>query len=410
MKIGIWVDGPFDKHSGGSFTYNHTLITGIDNYSFDKNIEMVFISLAPLSNFNKPVFNIQPHQKGISIITKAFRKLLKITAKETFRNTVDRIDQKEKSKQDASATAYLKENGIRIIFYPTPASHVISGIPYIVNNWDLGHHTAYTFPEIFDNNGFHNRNSWYTNVMSSALMVFSETETGKKEIAHYLNFNSDRIKVLPIFPSNALISIKIAEDAQHVNIERLGLKPRQFFFYPAQFWAHKNHYNLIRAFKEFSEAYPDFKLLLCGSDKGNLEYLKNYAKELGLQNKVIFTGFIPDETLYSLYKNARALVMPTLLGPSNMPPLEAMQLECPALCSGFEGHKEIMKDAALYFDPLNYLSILECMKAVMSDDTWSQITQNQKKQANLTDHTIEKALMALDAHLTEAINIRNCWP
>ena len=43
--------------------------------------------------------------------------------------------------------------------------------------------------------------------------------------------------------------------------------------------------------------------------------------------------------------------MPTLLGPTNMPLLEAACLDCPVICSDLEGHREMLGDYALYFNP-----------------------------------------------------------
>ncbi|HTD40653.1 MAG TPA: glycosyltransferase family 1 protein [Mucilaginibacter sp.] len=409
MKIGVWVDDPIDKHSGGSFTYINTLISGIDNFEFNSQIEIVFVSLNTLSNFIKPCIYLKPHQRGISLFSKVIRRTLKLTSKRIFGGLINFIDQKEKKIKDASASAYLKEQGVRIIFYPIPSSHVINGIPFIVNNWDLAHFSTYAFPEMTEDNGFHKRNDWYVKIVPDALMVFSETETGKKELSNYLNLNPAKIKVLPMFSSDNLNKMQLSAEGQLTILTTLGLKEQRFFFYPAQFWAHKNHYNLIKAFQKFIQEYPDFKLLLCGSDKGNVAYIKHYSKSLSLEDHVIFSGFIEDEALYTLYKNAKALVMPTFLGPSNIPPIEALNLECPVLCSDLDGHKEMLNKAALYFNPLDDLSILESMKLIMDDRTRSELRQNQKEQSKVTSHTIEKALVKLNTYFVDAVNIRSCW-
>ena len=63
-------------------------------------------------------------------------------------------------------------------------------------------------------------------------------------------------------------------------------------------------------------------------------------------------GYVPDEELPALYRRARALVMPTFLGPTNIPPLEAFACDCPVAISGIYGMPEQLGDAALYFDPV----------------------------------------------------------
>jgi glycosyltransferase involved in cell wall biosynthesis len=409
MKIGVWVTESVSKNSGGSFTYYNTLIAGIDSLNFNPVVDIVFITRHDLLNCNKPFINIKNRQKGISFFTKILRKALKLVSKNVFNGVINFIDQKEKKIQDRSAAAYLQENGVKIIFYPLPASDIIEGIPYILNNWDLAHYVTYAFPEIFGNDGFKKRNDWYSIIMPEALLVFCETEAGKKEISKYIKFNPDKIRVLPMFASNMFINRQLSDEEQTNILETFGLQPQNFFFYPAQFWAHKNHYTLVKAFQKFHKEYPGHKLFFCGSDKGNVSYIKNCVKALDLEDCIIFGGFVEDNALYTFYKNARALVFPTFFGPSNIPPIEAMRLNCPVLCSDIDGHKEIMNDAALYFDPLDELSILEGMKEIMNDSTRMQIQQNQMRQSELTHHTIEKALIKLDAYLMEAINIRSCW-
>ncbi|HEY4324120.1 MAG TPA: glycosyltransferase family 1 protein [Mucilaginibacter sp.] len=409
MKIGVWIDGQVDKNSGGSYTYINTLIKGIDDFNFTSPIEIVFISLNPLTGFNLPCINLKPHQDGISFFKKALRKTLKIISKEFFHKAIDAIDQKEKRIKDESGAAYLKNEGVKIIFYPMPASHIINGIPFILNNWDLAHFTTYSFPEITDNSGFHKRNDWFVNTVPYAIMVLCETEAGKKELSSYLNLNPDKIRVLPMFSSNNFTNAEVSIERQKGFLKKLALKEQHFFFYPAQFWAHKNHYHLIKAFKQFVHEYPDFKLVLCGSDKGNIAYIRDCVKRLELEKNVIFSGFIEDDVLYALYKNASALIMPTFLGPSNIPPLEALSLNCPILCSNLEGHVEMLNNAALYFNPLDDNSILDSMKAIMDKSTREQLLQNQSEQLKITHHNIEKALIKLEAHFNEAINIRSCW-
>jgi len=409
MKIGIWVNEPLSKSSGGGFTYFNTLLAGIDNFDFGGEMEIVLLSAHKLSGFAKPAINVKPHQREYSFALKAFRKCLKLISASAFRRRISVLDQKEKKIKDGSIAGYLKTQGVKIIFYPLPSSAVIEGIPYIVNNWDLAHYATYGFPEIVDDNGFDRRNDWYRKVMPSALLTFCESEAGKKELIQYLNINPDKIKVLPIFCSNAFVGMQVAAVDQSKILVTLGLTADKFFFYPAQFWAHKNHFHLVNAFSKFVNLYPEHKLLFCGSDKGNIGYIKQQVKSLGLEQNVIFGGFIEDNALFTLYKNASAMVMPTFFGPTNIPPIEALFLTCPALLSDIEGHREIMGNAAIYFNPADDNAIFDSMKAILDTSIKENIVANQQQQAKVTPHSIEKALVQLQAHFAEAARIRSTW-
>jgi glycosyltransferase involved in cell wall biosynthesis len=95
------------------------------------------------------------------------------------------------------------------------------------------------------------------------------------------------------------------------------------------------------------------KLVFSGSDKGNRSYLESYVAQRGLQDSVIFAGFVEPQVLHQLYANAFAMVFASLLGPDNLPPLEAMALGCPVVCAAFDGAREQLAEAALFFDGLD---------------------------------------------------------
>ena len=78
-----------------------------------------------------------------------------------------------------------------------------------------------------------------------------------------------------------------------------------------------------------------------------------YAEKNGVRDSVSYYGHVDTGELKFLYSNALALVFPSLLGPNNFPPLEAMYNGCPVIVSNLEGHKEQLGSSALYFDPFD---------------------------------------------------------
>src|SRR5947199_1885088 len=75
--------------------------------------------------------------------------------------------------------------------------------------------------------------------------------------------------------------------------------------------------------------------------------------ELVLQDKVVFTGYVPDSDLALLYHGALALVYPSLYEGFGLPILEAMSCGTPVICSNTSSMPEVAGDAALLVDPLN---------------------------------------------------------
>ena len=222
----------------------------------------------------------------------------------------------------------------------------------------------------------------------------------------FTNISEEKIKVVPIFAGNC-IEEKVSAERQSEILNQYGIENNKYFFYPAQFWAHKNHINLINAFAVFIKKHPDYKLVLTGSDKGNKAYVQSYVEQLGMKDKVVFTGFVENVAINTFYKNATAMTMATFFGPTNMPPLEAMHIGCPVICSDIAGHREQLGDAALYFDPRDSKALTQCMEEVVANrDKYAAAIEKQKEK---TTFTIEEALRRINQYMVELIAIRSAW-
>ena len=216
------------------------------------------------------------------------------------------------------------------------------------------------------------------------------------------------MQIIPLFPGG-VVNIKTDKSITVSKIDKLSLQAGKYFFYPAQFWAHKNHYNLLLAFKKLQTDFPDLKLVLTGSDKGNKEYIREVVSKLNLTNNVLFPGFVDNETMVGFYSHASAMIMPSFLGPTNMPLLEASELNCPVLCSNLPGHIEMMGDGALYFNPADHIEMYEQMKKVLDVQFREELLKKAADKLSTSLFTPENALKQLDLHLKNLIPVRKSW-
>ncbi len=142
-----------------------------------------------------------------------------------------------------------------------------------------------------------------------------------------------------------------------------------YLFYPAQFWAHKNHVNLLLALKLLQSRFDrPLSVAFVGADHGNLAHVKATVDRLGLTDRVHFLGFVPREDLIDLYKEAFALSYVTFFGPENLPPLEAFALGCPVIASDVSGAREQLGDAVLFVDPTSPEQMAEAVVRLASED------------------------------------------
>lgn len=384
FKIGIWIDNNNFNEIGGGFSYTDRLLQGINEGLFSKRIEVFFVGFNLSSIYRKPVINI-PYKRNFFQTKKNnfFHKFFSIN-----------LRQPKNEKINIEAKRILNDHQIEMVFYPNPF-FIIKNFPYGFVNWDLGHKTTYAFPELSTNNEFNFRQKRYSELFNQALIICCESETGKQEVVNYFKINPDRIKILPMFAG------KIIDQSVIPFQPRFIKEKTSFFIYPAQFWPHKNHYNLIKAFFKFVTLndFKNYKLILPGSDQGNLSYINQTIIELGIQNEVIITGFIKNEELKWLYQNAVGLIFPSFLGPTNMPLLEALNLGCNVACSRIPGHVELLEDNAIYFDPSDTSEIF---------DSLISLSQKTEKTPSKPDN-FNEVLTGLENIIIQTIPIRRTW-
>ncbi|HXA13626.1 MAG TPA: glycosyltransferase family 1 protein [Opitutaceae bacterium] len=246
-----------------------------------------------------------------------------------------------------------------IAYFATPAfAHI--DIPFVFTLWDIGHRTIPEFPEVRrDHDEWTLREALCQRMLAQASFVVVGNNAGAEEACEMFGLSRERVIPIP-FPNPDFS--RIDEDIPK------WLPERPFFFYPAQFWPHKNHATLLHALAWLSannKPVPD--LVFVGSDKGNLEYLKSMADSLQVADRVHFAGFVPRGELKTLYRKAVALTFPSLLGPNNLPPQEAAVLDCPIILSDLPGHREQLADGAIYVPPLDAASWGNAMAKLMSE-------------------------------------------
>lgn len=142
------------------------------------------------------------------------------------------------------------------------------------------------------------------------------------------------------------------------------LNPRPFLLYVGARGGYKNFDGLVKAFAKSERLRREFDLLCFGGGAISSSELE-LAMALGLRpNQLIQIGG-SDNILVSLYKQASALVYPSLYEGFGIPPLEAMTAGCPVICSNSSSLPEVVGDAAETFNPLDMEAILAALENVL---------------------------------------------
>lgn len=405
MKIAIILKNNYRQSAGGGFSYYDKLVKAIDAYQFDENLEFCFVHFGePFTHsFTKTVHFISidklmsTNEKVLNAVSSLMNRLPVIKSL----SSAERVRKIIKKRSDRNIELRIIALHVDLLYYLTPDTYDLN-FPFVATHWDIGHKSQYAFPEVAMNNTYREREYYYTSILPKAFAIFCESETGKNELNHYTQINLNRIFKIPIFPG-AVSENDLSKENIEIILNKWGIKRKNYFFYPAQFWAHKNHYNLIKAFKVFHSAHNNCKLVLTGSDKGNELYIKEIIRELELSDHVFIAGLVDNDTMYAFYKSAIALVMPTFLGPTNLPLLEAQQIGCPVICSNLEGHFEQLGNKAIYFNPANYREIAECMERIYEEYDGYAIPEVNPV------FNIDEALKAINQSFLEIYSVRRTF-
>ena len=243
--------------------------------------------------------------------------------------------------------------------------------------WDLMHIYEGQFAE-YTNKEKARRNRKYQNICNFTSTIVVESETTKKHILSNFDVERKKIKVLPLTYSPYL------NNPKKFNVKKKFDIKKKYIFYPAQFWEQKNHINLILAFKKVLQNY-DINLVLSGAKKINYQKVKDLIKKLKLEKKIKIIGFVHEKYIYSLYKNAVCVTYVSRTGPTNVPPLEALKVGTPLICSDvYEMKKQVGHKSAIFVDPTNIVEIQKSIEILLKDKKLrKKLIQNGKK-------TIEK--------------------
>lgn len=138
---------------------------------------------------------------------------------------------------------------------------------------------------------------------------------------------------------------------------------KPYIFYVGNAHPHKNVEGLIKAFRKLKKEYPDLSLVLSGGD----HYFWQKVKKEFSDKAIIYTGYVSDEQLAGLYKNAQMFVLPSFEEGFGIPILEAFACGCPVVSSNRGSLPEVGSDAALYFDPLDINDMAGKISKVLED-------------------------------------------
>jgi len=184
--------------------------------------------------------------------------------------------------------------------------------------------------------------------INRAIKIITPTETVKNQLENIYGKKISE-KIIPIYEG---VNYQIKDVVEN---SKLAKKYHNFFIYVGNFYPHKNVEKLIQA---FSKVKADTRLLLLGP-KGYFSDKILRCIDTSKSNKIeLFTNPKLNELVF-FYKNAKALIHPSLSEGFGLPLIEAAYFNCPIIASEIEVFKELLGKKYLSFNPNNVEDITD---------------------------------------------------
>jgi len=239
------------------------------------------------------------------------------------------------------------------------------------------------FPDFFDEKTRRHFNCYFNNVIPKADVVIAISNSTKEDILEYFDIPGNKVEVVaPGFDSELYRQMQDKSMIDKIKA-KYGID-KNYILFVGTLEPRKNLQKLIKAYSILPEYLKsDYLLVVCGKKGLFFEELFRAVKELKLEEKVIFTGYVPDEDLPFLMNGAEVFVYPSLYEGFGLPPLEAMACGTPVISSKVSSLPEVVNDAGILINPNDVEELSDALLRVLSNNELrAQLSEKGLKQAS----------------------------
>lgn len=237
--------------------------------------------------------------------------------------------------------------------YYSRKAMVPASIPSVLTVYDMIHERyAKQFPSHDDTS------SRKAAAVSRATHVICISENTRRDLIELFEVNPDKVSVVHLGYDVLNAGVGSAEGTSAMD------KAMPYLLYVGDRASYKNFRALLRAYAGSAWLRENFKLICFGGGHFRADELELIC-ELSINPSRIEQVGGGDDMLAVYYQNAAAFVYPSLYEGFGIPPLEAMALGCPVICSNTSSIPEVVGDAGEYFDPEHVESIRASLEKVL---------------------------------------------
>jgi glycosyltransferase involved in cell wall biosynthesis len=257
----------------------------------------------------------------------------------------------------------LEKQKLDLMHFPYFAIPVFYKKPFVVTIHDLIiHHFPTGEASTHHPLVYHGKRLGYEYIMKRAAQksrkIITVSNATRQEIVDHLSVSSEKIVVTYEGVDASL---------NRITNNELRIKEKNYFLYVGNAYPHKNLERLLLAFKEIVEKRKNSRLVLVGRKDFFYKRLEKRIAELGLKNTIHILQDVSDSELQSLYRNAHAVVLPSLMEGFGLPAVEAMANLQRLIVSDIPAFREVCGGAGIYFDPNDTQSLVDRLQEVLDN-------------------------------------------
>jgi glycosyltransferase involved in cell wall biosynthesis len=265
--------------------------------------------------------------------------------------------------EQLAAPAMLRREQVDLLHAMAFVAPVASPCPTVVTILDL---SFLLFPSAFRAINRLYLQSMTKLSVTKAKRVIAISDNTKRDIVALMGLPADRIDTIycgidPVFTS-------LPEAIVHDFRREKGL-PERFVLFLGTIEPRKNVTQLIRAFAALLSAAPQstagLQLIVAGGKGWFYDSVFAQVQDLGVQDRVHFAGYVPEEEKPLWYNAATCFCYPSLYEGFGLPPLEAMACGTPVITSNASSLPEVVGGAGIQVPPQDTPALSDALHQVL---------------------------------------------
>jgi glycosyltransferase involved in cell wall biosynthesis len=216
--------------------------------------------------------------------------------------------------------------------------------------------------------------------------IATVSDYSRRGIVEHFGLNPERVHVVGEASDRVFQVLKDSKLTPYLG--SLGLKTEErIITYVGGFGPHKNLETLVAVFAKVATqpGFSDVKLVLVGEYRNEVFHsqagtIKKQVKDLNLEERVLFTGYLPDSELVVLLNHSAVSVLPSLIEGFGLPAVEAAACGCPVIATKESPLPSLLGEGGIYFNPREpeelYLALNRVLESAPLREAMGQAARN----------------------------------